>query len=242
MIEIWKGYERNDFIFENRSSILVKPKKPLKGNLWVWRAEFFDAFPSVDMALLEKGYFLVYHYVSNMYGCPKSIDLMHNFYLYMIKEFELSAKPEIFGFSRGGLYAANFAARYSSYINVLYLDAPVLDIKSWPGGKGRGLNSANEWKECLECYGLNEETVMTFKENPIDKAEFLAEHKIPVILVVGDADDLVPYEENGEIFDKLYRKKGDHIKTIIKPGVGHHPHSLQDPTSIVDFILSYPIQ
>ena len=27
------------------------------------------------------------------------------------------------------------------------------------------------------------------------------------------------------------------MKVILKPGVGHHPHSLKDPTPIVDFIL-----
>jgi pimeloyl-ACP methyl ester carboxylesterase len=239
MSEIWKGYERLNFTFNNRSSILVKPKTPLKGNPWIWRAEFFDAFPSADMAMLEKGYYLVYHCVSNMYGCPSSVELMHEFYLYVKDKYKLSPKTVIFGFSRGGLYAVNFAAKYPSCVNVLYLDAPVMDIKSWPGGKGSGKCSPHEWEECLNCYGLNEETVKNFKENPIDKAEYIAEQKIPVIIVAGDSDELVPYDENGRLFAEAYKKKGDSIKIILKPGIGHHPHSLEDPAPIVDFILSF---
>jgi pimeloyl-ACP methyl ester carboxylesterase len=154
MSEIWKGYERLNFTFNNRSSILVKPKTPLKGNPWIWRAEFFDAFPSADMAMLEKGYYLVYHCVSNMYGCPSSVELMHEFYLYMKDKYKLSPKTVIFGFSRGGLYAVNFAVKYPSCVDILYLDAPVMDIKSWPGGKGSGKCSLHEWEECLNCHDL----------------------------------------------------------------------------------------
>ena len=32
-------------------------------------------------------------------------------------------------------------------------------------------------------------------------------------------------------------KNGGKIKVIRKPGVGHHPHSLKDPTEILDFLL-----
>ena len=58
---LWKGYERHDFLYEGRATIVVLPKISVPGNPWVWRAEFFDAFPSVDMALLERGWHLVYY-------------------------------------------------------------------------------------------------------------------------------------------------------------------------------------
>ena len=31
------------------------------------------------------------------------------------------------------------------------------------------------------------------------------------------------------------------IRVIHKPGIGHHPHGLDDPTPVVDFILKYAV-
>jgi hypothetical protein len=55
--------------------------------------------------------------------------------------------------------------------------------------------------------------------------------------VVGDADSLVPVSENTAIFEKQVLALNGNITVIHKPGVGHHPHSLPNPTPIVDFIL-----
>ena len=52
-----------------------------------------------------------------------------------------------------------------------------------------------------------------------------------------DADDVVPYAENGAKLARRYRELGGVVEVILKPGVGHHPHSLEDPRPIVDFIL-----
>jgi hypothetical protein len=60
---------------------------------------------------------------------------------------------------------------------------------------------------------------------------------VPLIHVVGDADPVVPVAENTAILEMRYRKLGGSIKVIHKPGVGHHPHSLKDPQSLIDFIL-----
>jgi len=43
--------------------------------------------------------------------------------------------------------------------------------------------------------------------------------------------------ENTAILEKRYREFGGTIEVILKPGVGHHPHSLKDPAPIVDFLL-----
>ncbi|RED64795.1 alpha/beta fold hydrolase [Cohnella lupini] len=235
----WKGYDRYDFEVSGREAIVVCPKRASPGNPWIWRAEFFDAFAQADMALLEQGYHLAYYMVSDMYGCPEAIELMHGFQEKAEEEFNLSAKTVLFGFSRGGLYSVNYAATYPDRVAALYLDAPVLDLGSWPGGKGKKTESASEWAECLRCYGMTDEQFVHFKGNPLDRAEELAEFGIPIILVAGDADDLVPYADNGEILASRYREHGGVIEVILKPGIGHHPHSLEDPSPIVDFILKH---
>jgi hypothetical protein len=48
---------------------------------------------------------------------------------------------------------------------------------------------------------------------------------------------VVPVAENTAILEKRYRELGGTIKVIHKPGVGHHPHGLDDPAPVVEFIL-----
>jgi len=61
---------------------------------------------------------------------------------------------------------------------------------------------------------------------------------VPVLLISGDADLDVPFEENGAVLERTYRACGGAVMTILKPGGGHHPHSLPDITPIVQFVLS----
>ena len=233
----WKGYKRYDFYFNGREAIVIEPKLIAKGNPWVWRVEFFDSFAQADMQMLEKGHYLVYYRINDMYGNPESIQLMKEFHSFLVKKFLFKAKTILFGFSRGGLYSFNYAAEFPEKVAKLYLDAPVLDIKSWPAGKGKGIGSAKEWRDCMECYSINEESLEFFTGSPIDKIEEVVKNKINIILVAGDSDKVVPYEENGEVLALEYKRLGGNIEVIVKIGIDHHPHSLENPKPIVDFLL-----
>ena len=57
-----------------------------------------------------------------------------------------------------------------------------------------------------------------------------------VLLVAGEADDVVPYAENGAVMAAKMAAAGGRIHVILKPGVGHHPHSLEDPAPITAFM------
>lgn len=75
----------------------------------------------------------------------------------------------------------------------------------------------------------------------MDKMHLLVENAIPVILVYGDSDTVVPYEENGALLERLYRENGGIIVTIGKKGCGHHPHALDDNTPIIECIEKYSV-
>lgn len=60
-----------------------------------------------------------------------------------------------------------------------------------------------------------------------------------MLSVVGDADEVVPLSENTAFVEKRLKELGWKIEVIHKPGVGHHPHSLEDPKPIVDFVLEH---
>jgi pimeloyl-ACP methyl ester carboxylesterase len=236
---IWEGYRRKDFSATDRDCILVFPTAPAHGNPWIWRTEFFGAWPQADVALLSQGYHVAYIDVHNTFGAPRALDVMDKFYTLMLGQYGLSERVVLEGFSRGGLLALNYAARHPTRVASLYLDAPVCDFKSWPGGKGKGKGSPDDWKACLDIYNLTEEEAIAYPLNPIDNLRPLAEVRIPILSVCGDSDDIVPMAENTELLESRYRQLGGDIRVIVKKGVGHHPHSLQDITPIVEFIFEH---
>ena len=55
----YHGFERHDFEVDGKPAIVVVPKAVALGKPWIWRAEFFDHRPEIDLALLGKGFHLV---------------------------------------------------------------------------------------------------------------------------------------------------------------------------------------
>ena len=141
--------------------------------------------------------------------------------------------------SRGGLIVFNWAVENVGKVACIYADAPVCDIRSWPGRKGKGDGSPGDWEACLQRYGLTEEQAAAFAQNPIDKLAPLAEADIPLLLVCGADDTAVLVDENARIVEERYRALGGRVDIIVKENCGHHPHSLEDPAPIVDFILKH---
>ncbi len=233
----WNGYDRYDFMVDGRNCLVVVPKAAAPGKPWIWRTEFFGHEPQADLALLAKGFHAVYMDVQNMYGGPVALRHMDAFYDQLTGRQGLAKKTVLEGFSRGGLFAFNWAAAHPDRVACIYADAPVCDFKSWPGGKGKGSGSPGDWQNVLKVYGLTEAEALAYKLNPVDNLAPLAKAGVPLLHVVGDADDVVPLAENTAVVERRYRQLGGQITVIVKKGVGHHPHSLKDPTPIVDFVL-----
>ena len=120
----------------------------------------------------------------------------------------------------------------------MYADNPVLDLKSWPGGKGVGPGSKDDWEKFKVDYSYtSEEAAMKSAVSPIDKIDVIVKGGFPMLHVCGDADETVPMKENTIPFEKKVKELNGNITVIHKPGLKHHPHSLPDPTPIVEFFL-----
>ena len=236
----FNGYEMLQFKVDGRSALLVVPKEPAAGKPWIWRTEFFGVDPQADIALLGKGLHVAYVDVGGLFGAPVALDAMDKYYAHVVKTYGLSAKPALEGFSRGGLYAFNWAARHPDQVSCLYVDAPVCDFKSWPGGKGRSRFAGREWRALLQAYKMTDEEARAYKLNPVDNLEPLAKAKIPILAVIGDTHDwIVPIEENALVVETRYKALGGEIQVIKKPKGGHRPHSLPDPAPIVEFVVKH---
>ncbi len=239
MAATWEGYRSEKFVLEGRDCIVVQPEAPMRSNPWIWRTEFFGAFPALDLDLLKAGFRVAYINVENMYGAPIGMRYMDGFYDHMVRAFGLSPRCVLEGFSRGGLFALNWAALNPQSVACLYLDAPVCDFKSWPGGRGRAKGSADDWQRLKQVYGLTEAQALAYPSNPVDSLASIAAARIPIIAVYGDADEDLPPEENILLLRERYLALGGDITVIAKPGIGHHPHSLADPTPLSRFIFSH---
>ena len=49
----WNGFKRLDFEFKNRNAILVCPNIPTQDKKWLYKTEYFGAFPEVEIELLK---------------------------------------------------------------------------------------------------------------------------------------------------------------------------------------------
>ncbi len=238
----FRDFETKEFKTNGKNAKIVFPNKVDPQRPWVWRARFWGHEPQTDLALLEKGFHIAYIDVAGFFGNKEAVRIWDGFYHYMVNKYNLNKKVALEGMSRGGLIVYNWAAKNAPKVSCIYADAPVCDIKSWPGGLYSGEGSSSDWQECLNAYGLNEESVLNFEGIPIHTSIEVARANIPVLHVCGDADKVVPYSENTAKLKKKFEAAGGSIKIILKEGVGHHPHSLENPKPIVDFILQHTQQ
>ena len=235
---MWNGFESKEFTFEDRKAVIVYPEGKPNGRILL-KTEYLEAFPDFDIAMLKRGYHLIHMYQRNRWAPPAEIDRMAEFVRYCAKEVGASERCVIEGMSCGGLQAATLAERYLELAAVLYLDAPVLNIISMAGYGGINQVLEGFWQEIEDAYGVYPSTMVNFRQSPIDNMKPLIENNIPLIIVYGNADPVVIYGENGRVLENFYRENGGTVCTIGKSMSEHHPHGLDDPQPIIDFVEKY---
>jgi len=211
------------------------PRGTAGGAPWVLRARFFGHQPALDIALLERGFHLVYCDVSNLYGSQPAIDRYYELHSLLVP-IELNQRAVLEGMSRGGLQIINWALAYPQRVAAIYGDNPVFDIRSWPGGNS-GKRSDADWQRCLKAYNLDEAKAATFEPVSTESLKTLAVERIPMLLVLGIDDKVVPIAENGDLLAARYRKAGGIVETWRKPDNGHHPHGLHPVEPLLRAIL-----
>ena len=155
-------------------------------------------------------------------------DHLNDFYKFLVDEKGFAPKTALMGLSRGGLASYRFATEYPERVAVIYGDAPVCDLASYP---------AHVRDEVFAAYGCKTvEDIAATDLNPINHLDRIARYNIPIIHVIGLADEVVVPAEHTDILEKRYREMGGLIKVLKRPYIGHHPHGYDDPEQVVDFI------
>ena len=224
MEEKWQGkYRQETFQFEGRQAILVIPEKP--NGKWLLKTEYFAAFPELEEEMVGRGYHLAYLQNLNRWGIPEDLDAKYRFRNFLVERYHLSPRCIPIGMSCGGLHAIKQAGRHPDMVSVIYADAPVMNILSCPFGFGaKSEISESARQEALDALGITFSQLLSYRDHPLDYIDRLTKARIPLALVCGDADRIVPYEENGALLKAAYEQTDIPFYFQLKPGCDHHPH------------------
>lgn len=233
----WNGFRMVEFTFEDREASIVFPDTPNEGKNWCMKMEYRDAFPATEIEMLKSGYHIVFIENITRWCLDEDLHMKKRFADYLIAEYGLAKKFTPVGMSCGGMFSIKFAALYPEYISAMYIDAPVINLLSCPAGLGIGTDEMFE--EFVTATGMDLCDLISYREHPLDKFDVLIANDIPIIMVYGTADTVVPYVENGKLLEDCYNAHNGTLVAIGKEGCDHHPHGLDDPSPIVNFILEH---
>jgi lysophospholipase L1-like esterase/pimeloyl-ACP methyl ester carboxylesterase len=240
-LSYWKGFKRYDFFLDLRNARLVVPAHPRKDHPWVWRARFPDWHTEMDSILLAHGFYVFYLNTDTLLGSPAAIGYWDQAYQYLRSCYQLNSKVALEGVSRGGLYIYGFAKKYPDRVSCIYAEAPVCDIRSWPGGFYSSPGDSAIWARLLRVYHLSPAQAQHYSDNPFDHLAPLAKRKIPIWHSIGLCDSLAPPRENTFILARRYIELGGPV--TIYPNTrsatslhGHH-FAIDDPMAGARFII-----
>jgi len=69
----WHHFEKTEFKINGIEAWYVKPKIPIAGNSWIWRAYFPSWRMQMDSILLEPGFYVAYVNTNNLFGHLKAM-------------------------------------------------------------------------------------------------------------------------------------------------------------------------
>lgn len=240
-MELWHGFKMESFEFEGKDAIVVFPDKAEAEKNWTLKTEYWDAFPDIEIKLLEKGFHVAYLKNTDRMATKADCDLKAKFVDFLSEKYGLRNKCVPVGMSLGGAHAVNFAGFYPKKIACMYIDAPVLSFVSFPGKIGNDFCERvweNEFK--IAYPGITRDKLYNFDMHPMNRIDTLIENKIPIIMVYGTEDMTVVYSENGKIFELAYENHPELLKVIPVGARGHHPHGkIGDNSEIVDYIIEH---
>lgn len=228
-VEFWVGSSKC-FVLDANSSNQNKP--------WVWYAPTLPAHPDPSHSwyidkLLEKAISFAGCDQGEVRGSPKSVDRFTKFYIEMVDR-GYSKKPILLGQSRGGLMMLSWAVKNPNKVKAIAGIYPVLNLRSWP--MTRNLSST------LADFEMDQDTFLKTVDlhNPIHQLEGLVQAKVPLFMVHGDSDRIVPLEENTEIVINRYTKLGGGAEVKVVPGKGHQVgDDFFKSKELIEFIIQH---
>ena len=213
--------DTENFTIEGRPAFIFLPPaaKRATPQPWIFYAPTLPAYPDeaerwMHAQFLAAGIAVAGVDAGEAYGSPKSHALFYALYRELTEKRGFAKKPCLFGRSRGGLWVSSWAITHPERIAGIIGIYPVFDFRTYPG-----------LEKAARAYGLTpaELDARAGEFNPIAHIEVLAKARVPVALIHGDADDVVPFKENSAEFVRRYKEAGAEslVKLILLKGQGH---------------------
>ncbi|MFN0128591.1 MAG: alpha/beta hydrolase family protein [Verrucomicrobiales bacterium] len=231
---------RETFTVGGRPAFLMlpSPEKRTSPQPWVFYAPTLPAYPDeaerwMHERFLDAGVAVAGVDVGEAYGSPKqSHGPFAALYDELVDRRGFAPKPCLFGRSRGGLWVTSWALAHPEKVAGITGIYPVFDLRSYPK-----LDAA------APAYGLTTEELQNRLDefNPVARLGQLAKAKIPVALISGDQDAVVPLQDNSATLVTAYEKAGvkDRVTLIVLPGQGHSFHEgFFKSQELVDFTIA----
>jgi len=226
------------FTVEGRPAFVFLPSKRTKPQPWIFYAPTLPPYPDeaerwMHEQFLAAGIAVAGIDVGEAYGSPKSQRLFDALYQEVTEKRGFAAKPCLFGRSRGGLWVSSWAISHPERVAGIIGIYPVFDFRTYPG-----------LAKAAPAYELTPEQLEARLDefNPIALIDVLARARVPVALIHGDIDQVVPLKENSAEFVRRYKEAGAEslVKLIVVKGQGHNFfEGFFHSQELVDFAIAH---
>jgi pimeloyl-ACP methyl ester carboxylesterase len=222
---------------DGHKGFIYPAPKPAPGKPWLWYAPTLKGVSIVQRKLyferlMEAGIGIAGFDLGEVRGSPASTAKFSAFYDEMVKR-GWSPKPILLGQSRGGLMMLAWGVRNPDKVRAFVGIYPVCNLASWP--------LKNSKAATLSDFEMSEtEIVDKLKQlNPVDNLQGLLANKVPIFVVHGDSDVVVPYDDNSRLLKERYQAGGGSITVKLIPGEGHKVSpSFFECYELVDFVIA----
>ena len=210
------------FEFEERAAFILQPPEHRRRTPqpWVFYAPTLPAYPDtheewMHRKFLEAGVAVAGIDVGEAYGSPSSRVTFDRFYTHVTQRRGLALKPCLLGRSRGGLWVTSWACDHPERFSGLAGIYPVMDFRTYPG-----------IEKAAAAYGMSVSTLEQKLEelNPIARTATIAQAGLPVFIIHGDKDKVVPLTPNSAALVEQYRQANaaDVIELKVAKDQGHN--------------------
>jgi pimeloyl-ACP methyl ester carboxylesterase len=226
-----------------RSAFLYLPEasKRRQPQPWIFYAPTLPGLPDeaerwMHEQFLAAGIAVAGVDVGEAYGNPKSHRVFDALYDELTNNRGFARRVCLFGRSRGGLWATSWAITRPERIAGLIGIYPVFDFRTYPG-----------IEKAAPAYGVTAEELNRrgAEWNPIERVTELAKAKVPVALIHGDVDQVVPLEPNSARFAQQYDAVGQRnlVQLIVVKGQGHNFYEgFFHSQELVTFAIQHALQ
>lgn len=210
------------FAVEGRTAFLFTPadvaEPKLAAKPWILYGPTLPSYPDkaeqwMHEQFTKAGVAVAGIDVGEAYGSPASVKAAEALHAEMVRR-GYARKPAVLGRSRGGLWASSWAIAHPEWTAGIGGIYPVYDWRTYPGVE-----------KAAPAYGLTPEELLARVGElcPIERINAAAQADIPVCIIHGDDDAVVPLGPNSAALKQRYESagKGSLVNLIIAEKQGH---------------------